>query len=114
MRRTLALAGSAAFLTVAAASPRSANDDPVLILGKGTLTCATWLASPADRREGNQWIWGFWTGINSYGTPGGSVGHSTDHLGITAEVAKVCEAEPSLLLLYASVRVYRQFELESR
>ncbi len=114
MSRTLALASSAAFLTIAAASPPPANDDPVLILGKGTLTCATWLSSPADRREGNQWIWGFWTGLNAYGTPGGSVGHSTDHPGITAEVAKLCEAEPALLLLYATVRVYTQFEREGR
>lgn len=85
-----------------------------MLVGFGNLSCATWLSTSANRQQGNDWLLGFWSGINGYGSPGGIVGHTTDSLGIISEVKKVCNNEPSLALIYATARTYQWFAQQDK
>ena len=71
MSRTCPIPPIAALLLLAGlASPAAAATSPydqVESIGVGTLTCALWLNTPSNQHYGDQWIFGFFTGINTYG-----------------------------------------------
>lgn len=105
MTRRLALAAVVLALSSGPAGAEGPND-PILMVGVGTLSCATWLNEPAQRLLSEQWILGFWTAMNAYSEPGGAVGQSTDQAGIVGEVRKDCQGQPSLKLMYATYKAY--------
>lgn len=82
--------------------------------GGPNTSCATWLSNPSQFAYGRGFILGVWTGLNMKNPKSGRVGFSTDGAGIVAEVKLVCEAEPSVDLLVATMTVYNRFEKELR
>ena len=76
----------------------------------GTQSCAAWLATPASETEGRWWIAGFWSGRNMQNGAYGRVGSSTDSEGIIGEIKRVCQSEPTLLLINAAGRVYVEMD----
>src|SRR5262245_6128010 len=105
-----------ALLLVAPAQAMARQADPgrpVWTIG-GTQSCASWLATPASETEGRWWIVGFWSGRNMQNADHSRVGSSTDSEGIIGEIRRVCQAEPSLLLINAAGRVYVEMERQSR
>jgi hypothetical protein len=80
----------------------------------GAQSCAAWLADPASETEGRWWIAGFWSGRNIQNAGNARVGSSTDSEGIIGEIKRVCQAEPSLLLINAAGRVYVEMDRERR
>lgn len=94
------------------------------IIGIGNFSCANWLLSPASKRDGQNWIGGYWSGLNVRGGnsaptdfPGfwgalnlpGYPGSRSDPPAILGEVEKICVAEPSTNLRAAVERVFLQF-----
>ena len=98
------------FLTPA---PENGSGRSVWTIG-GTQSCAAWLATPASETEGDWWIAGFWSGRNMQNGSNGRVGSSTDSDGIIGEIKRVCQAEPSLLLINAAGRIYVEMDRERR
>jgi hypothetical protein len=80
----------------------------------GTQSCAAWLATPGAETEGRWWIAGFWTGRNMQNGGNGQVGSSTDSEGIIGEIKRICQAEPSLLLINVAARIYVEMDRERR
>ncbi len=100
-------------LALAAAVATTDQSREILSVGVGAHSCASWLATPDSRFEGNVWVYGYWTGLNQ----GGSnpyVGRSTDGPGIVAEVRKLCEATPSATVIATAYRVYITLRREGR
>ncbi len=107
--------GFASALCVATGNTADLPDDPstVLISGAGNNSCATWTQSHASQQEGIAWIMGYWSGANQEGFPH-HVGHTTDSMGLIAEVRKVCDAAPSKTLYQAVFQVFKQLKDASR
>ena len=80
----------------------------------GTQSCAAWLATAESEAEGRWWLVGFWSGRNMQNGTNGRVGASTDSEGVIGEIRRVCQAEPSLLLINAAGRVYVAMDKERR
>jgi hypothetical protein len=76
------------------------------MFGIGRSSCATWQSSLRYRYEGEAWILGFWSGLNSFNTQDSAVGSQTDGEGVIAEVKKVCDKGPSTSLSDAVEVVY--------
>ncbi len=98
------------FLVLAVGPARA--DDPgtmIQIMGLGTVSCATWLQTPTNKTRGEQWVFGFFSGANEFSAiagENGMVSESTDQPGLIAEVKKICDEEPSKLLIDAAATVY--------
>jgi hypothetical protein len=105
----------AVMLAIPFLSPPQKNDSnrSIWTIG-GTESCAAWLATPASETEGRWWIAGFWSGRNMQNGPNGRVGSSSDSEGIIGEIKRVCQAEPSLLLISAAGRVYVEMDRDRR
>jgi hypothetical protein len=105
----------AVMLAIPFLSPPPPNDSnrSIWTIG-GTESCAAWLATPASETEGRWWIAGFWSGRNMQNGPNGRVGSSSDSEGIIGEIKRVCQAEPSLLLISAAGRVYVAMDRDRR
>ena len=80
----------------------------------GTQSCAAWLATPQSETEGRWWLAGFWSGRNMQNGDNGRVGSSTDSEGIVGEIKRICQAEPSALLITVAGRVYVEMDRERR
>ena len=100
-------------LSTASASAATSPYDQVASLGVGTLSCALWLRTPTNEHIGAQWIYGFFTGINTYGTRRGSVG-AMDHQEVVEEVRRLCQGKPSLQLQSAAGRAYNLLLMQGR
>ena len=88
------------------------SDSPILHVGSGNESCATWLATPLSENNAKDWIFGFWSGENLGIVANGligHVGHTTDALGIIGEVKKVCMNTPSESLATAVSEVFINF-----
>jgi hypothetical protein len=79
----------------------------------GSYSCATWLSSPENERDGTNWLLGFWSGKNIEKKRDGTIGSNTDTAGIVAEVKLNCQTEPSQSLLNAVNGVYTKMESEA-
>ena len=90
-----------------------ADTTNLLTFGIGQSSCAKWLSTPALEIEGNDWILGFWTGVNVgtffAGGGRGNIGHSTDAFGIIGEVKKLCLNSPSQLVSTTASVVFHEF-----
>ena len=84
----------------------------VLVTGEGQVSCATWLGAPENHDPGEEWLLGFWSGMNV--AHQSQVGLHTDRAGIVAEVEKTCAANPSELLLFATSSVWQAMMAEGR
>lgn len=80
-------------------------------------SCATWLSSSEYQLGGEQWIFGFWSGLNQEAAihnERSDVGKTTDRNGIVGEVKKVCLREPSKQLKDAAGLVFYEFQRSGR
>lgn len=83
-------------------------------LGIGRDSCASWLVNATSERDGENWILGYWTGVNSANPGNPLVGKSTDGEGLIGEVRLICTSKPSISLVDATVAVYNQFVRDRR
>ena len=96
-----------------------ANDPnaPVLQMGIGTLSCATWLSDQDTERSGEQWLFGLLTGLNVMAAThddSGVVGKGTDQPGFVAAVKRACDEDRSRPLIWAATGVYARLKQEGR
>jgi hypothetical protein len=61
---------------------------------------------------GQQWIGGFWSGLNLFSNTDRRVGHAVDIDDIFGEIQKVCTEHPSMTLREATYRVYKMIEAQ--
>ena len=104
MRIALGLPIAAICCAQALAQPKELR-----VSGIGRVSCATWLADKASENEGVAWILGYWTGANALDEAGGTVGDSTDNLGIIAEAKRRCLDAPSETLMGVVGPMFVQF-----
>ncbi|MBP0577948.1 hypothetical protein J8I29_01375 [Labrys sp. LIt4] len=97
----LCLAAAAAFI----GTPAKAYD--YMALGVGTMPCKYWLSTTRLEGEGNSWILGWWTGLNSR-NDNHWVGSRTDGNGIILAVKGVCQHQPDMLLMNAIDSVFKK------
>jgi hypothetical protein len=111
MNRTLAATTlSVVALTATWASGESQQRGNVaFIFGTGARSCAYWRSRPEFERDGEEWIAGYWGGLNRAASSRNITGGLSDGEGIIGEVKKICAAEPSTRLESAVVRVYNAF-----
>lgn len=100
------------FLAVAAAMPlisgaQQAQAYDYMALGVGTMPCKYWLSTPQLEGEGDTWILGWWTGLNSR-NDNHWVGGSTDGNGIILAVKKECQRQPEKLLMNIIDQVFKK------
>jgi hypothetical protein len=75
--------------------------------GASAITAAPSLSNGlAVESAGENWIWGFWSGLNDFSITNRMVGHTTDAAGLMGEVKKVCGEHPSKDLFQAVREVY--------
>lgn len=94
-----------------AAATLLANTSPALAydymaLGVGTMPCRYWLSTPQLEGEGDTWILGWWTGLNSR-NDNHWVGSYTDGNGIIQLVKRECQRAPEKLLMNVVDGVFR-------
>ena len=77
------------------------------MFGIGLKTCSHWRANQASIREGQIWIYGFWSALN-LAIDGHSVGEGSDGLQIVAAVKKTCDARPSTMLYQAATATFEE------
>jgi hypothetical protein len=81
----------------------------VILFGVGSETCAQCLSSPANVVNGYNWIMILFTGRAVEASNQGfraQVGHGTDGQGVVRDVERVCQQDPSKLLIVAANEVY--------
>ncbi len=88
---------AAAAVSMAAGAPQ-ANAYDYMAVGVGTMPCKYWLSTPQLEGEGNTWILGWWTGLNSRNDDHWVGGH-TDGNGIILAVKRECKGKPNKLLM---------------
>lgn len=99
------------------ASAHETKITEVISYGAGSISCATWLSGSEAEVQGEQWIFGYWSGSNIAAAltyRRGDVGASTDQPGIIGEIRKICLDRPSASLLAVTGEVYRRFLREGR
>lgn len=95
-------------LALAARSPAPDHGGfAVYEFGVGRDSCASWQTSATTSRDGENYIFGAWTGLNMANPHTHMVGRSTDGSGVIAEVKLYCEQHPSLSLAGAVAAVYQ-------
>ena len=80
-------------------------------------SCATWLDSPINKSMGQLWIGGFFSGLNlslMANKQGVQVATTTDLMGISAEVEKLCREDPSKSLSYVTFDVFLKLAQQHR
>jgi hypothetical protein len=105
---------------IAADTTKDIEQGSTIYMGLGNVSCATWLLTSSETEKmGEQWIFGYFSGVNETYSFGGSnllyggdardrgnVGHDTDQAGIAAEAVRMCKAEPSRMLRDVAGQVY--------
>jgi hypothetical protein len=88
--------------------PSLAQDAKVAVnmMGIGAMSCAHWRSTPALRREGTIWIYGFWTGLNYVAAASGQTERKVDTAALTIDVKKTCAQRPSQPLASAVWTTY--------
>jgi hypothetical protein len=97
------LVAAAAMLSVACVQKAQAYD--YMAVGVGTMPCKYWLSTPQLEGEGNTWILGWWTGLNSRNDDHW-VGGRTDGNGIILSVKRECRRKPNKLLMHIVDEVF--------
>lgn len=97
-----------------AAAQNAREEDGLFWIWGGQNSCATWLSSDEARAFGNEWIAGYWSGLNAHNDRNHMVGRNTDFQGIIGEIELLCRAEPSERISRVTGRVYVRLEDEGR
>lgn len=63
--------------------------------GVGTETCATWLLTKDSEAAGNNWVLGYWSGLNTMNTKNHGVGDGLRQSQVLGEVKRQCLAAPT-------------------
>ena len=108
MRKFYLAAAAAAFI-----GTPSAQAYDYMALGVGTMPCKYWLSTTRLEGEGNSWILGWWTGLNSR-NDNHWVGSRTDGNGIILAVKRECQHQPDKLLMNAIYSVFRKMASPSK
>ena len=95
----------AAMLSATHAPPKT-PEAVTLSYGVGRDTCAHWLASPSQERDGVSWLLGYSTALNFINPNSHLVDAKTEGDGIVGDVRTVCRAQPSIPLQAAVGAVY--------
>ncbi len=90
----------------------SAQESFIEAFGIGLSSCATWLDEPGTRHSGDNWVLGFWTGMNVQANL--KVGETTDARGILGEVEVRCRQRPSGALATAAKQTWLDMRKEGR
>ena len=95
-----------------AATNENSTDDKIdfTSFGMGISSCATWLATPTQERDGGNWILGFFSAANLASADHHDVGGSVGPAAIVTEVRTLCADEPRMRMGEAAARVYKAFE----
>lgn len=111
MRNTISAIALLASCTAASAGDSvalSANDD-ARVFGLGAESCAAWMGGSGVKKVLTEnWILGFWSGVNVGNPVSRDVGSGTDSAGIVGEVRLYCTKHPSVLVARAAAEVYIQ------
>jgi trans-2-enoyl-CoA reductase len=86
----------------------------VLTFGMGQQSCASWPETATSERDGENWVMGYWSGLNRFSSRNGLVGVRAGGEDIIAEVKKVCADHPSTNLNDATLVVYSAMEAAGR
>lgn len=100
------MAVAAAMPVVLGVSQAQAYD--YMAVGIGTMPCKYWLSTPQLEGEGNTWILGWWTGLDSR-NDNHWVGSSTDGNGIILVVKKECQHNPNKLLMNVMADLFKKW-----
>ncbi len=84
-----------------------------MAVGVGTMPCAYWLSTPQLEGEGDTWILGWWTGLNSR-NDNHWVGGDTDGNGILLVVKRECRKRPNVLLMNVVDNVFKQWSIPDK
>jgi hypothetical protein len=105
------LLGVTAIVLASSALPAQERLPAFWTLGIGSRSCATWQSNSSYQRDGTNWIYGYWTGLNNAQTnpKDRMIGSKTDPQGIISEVKKNCDNQPSMALFDATSLTYREF-----
>jgi hypothetical protein len=98
--------GISIFLVCLAPSGASAQYATTQMFGIGIKSCAYWQSSPSTISEGRVWIYGYWSGLNTFNNQNHIVGENTDSAGIVGEVTKICNDRPSMALSSAVLSAF--------
>jgi len=101
----------AALSTQAAGAPKWSQS---LIFGIGRESCAEWQSTQITERDGENWILGYWSGVNTANPQNPFVGKSPDGAGIIGATKLLRQKEPSATLQDATVRIYNRFVNERK
>ncbi|WP_448953795.1 hypothetical protein [Labrys neptuniae] len=99
------MAAAAAMTALVQAPPALAYD--YMALGFGTMPCRYWLSDLRHEGEGNSWILGWWTGLDSR-NDNHWVGSRTDGNGIILAVKHECQKQPDMLLMNVIDGVFKK------
>lgn len=80
------------------------------LFGIGHFSCAKWLSRADYEMAGENWIAGYWSGLNLFNEKNKLIGMHSDWEGIIGEIKKLCLSQPSSLLATAAGNVYHQFQ----
>ena len=78
-----------------------------MAVGVGTMPCKYWLSTPQLEGEGNTWILGWWTGLDSR-NDNHWVGSHTDGNGLILMVKRECKHNPDKLLMNAVDDIFKK------
>lgn len=87
--------------------PVPALAQQVTVFGIGHRSCATAFSTPGYRNQSEDWISGFWSGLNVANQA--FVGEGSDPLGRLTEIERYCRNDPSVPLAIAALRIYERF-----
>lgn len=83
--------------------------------GSGNSSCASWtMQNPLENLQIEEWILGFWTGMNAANQMDHSVGSKTDSYGVIGEVENICNSNPSEIILNAANEAYLKMMKNNR
>lgn len=98
-----------AILMVATPVPAFAD---ATVFGIGHRSCATAFSTPTYRQQSEDWISGFWSGLNT--ADQAFVGEGSDPFGRLTEIERFCRNDPSAPLAVAALRIYEKFKALGR
>ena len=100
-----------AFMLAAATAHAQAPDG--LVANMGFPACAAWLSTPEHERDGESWLYGFWSGINQTALKINkiNIGPNSNVDLMIDEMRTFCKREPSSTLVAAALRVFEMSQM---
>jgi hypothetical protein len=86
----------------------------VRTFGIDGMSCADWMASSVQMRDGRAFILGYWAATNRANARNARVGARSNTEDILVAVYKACQARGGMSLPEATEQTYRRFEREGR